>query len=231
MLMKGSVWAVAAAPIAMATHMPISRHSRNMSRSHHPSASSCSLSARKFFCASESSGTVDASIASLLALLLGSLLHIFRALAEWKASMTSVASRPSYQSIQWAPAGWALRHLLRSYQTPWIRTSRVVRPTMADATSTSFSSDRRASSSSCRETASEVVGATDSTDRTDSMALGAFAWRTRPTLRGRWSTAHIGPAARVGPGMTNPPTATAAEDTIATVAKRRLSDFMALLLI
>jgi len=41
--------------------------------------------------------------------------------------MTSVASRPSYQSIQCAPAGWALRHPDRSYHSPWILTSSVVR--------------------------------------------------------------------------------------------------------
>ena len=33
-----------------------------------------------------------------------------RAFSEWNASITSVASRPSYQSIQCDPAGCALRH-------------------------------------------------------------------------------------------------------------------------
>ena len=41
---------------------------------------------------------------------LGRRWYMDRPLREWKASMTSVASRPSYQSIQWGPAGWALRH-------------------------------------------------------------------------------------------------------------------------
>ena len=38
-----------------------------------------------------------------------------------------MASRPSYQSIQCIPAGCALRHPDRSYHSPWIRTSSVVR--------------------------------------------------------------------------------------------------------
>ena len=43
--------------------------------------------------------------------------------------MTSVASRPSYQSIQCAPAGWALRQPDRLYHVLCIRTSREVRQT------------------------------------------------------------------------------------------------------
>jgi hypothetical protein len=50
--------------------------------------------------------------------------------------MTSVASLPSYQSIQWLPAGWAFLQPSRLYQTPWIRTSREVRQAEASQAST-----------------------------------------------------------------------------------------------
>merc|ERR1719469_50792 len=54
--------------------------------------------------------------------------------------MTSVASRPSYQSIQCAAAGWALRHPVRSYQSPCILTSKLVRQSTTSQAGTSTQS-------------------------------------------------------------------------------------------
>jgi len=78
--------------------------------------------------------------------------------------MTSVASRPSYQSIQWGPAGWALRHPERSYHRPCIRTSNEVRQNSSLHAGTSTHS---ASSSH-----SHAVGGSETTLTTPSVVFG-----------------------------------------------------------
>ena len=82
-----------------------------------PSATSFARSSRKAYEDSTGAGTSTGG-----ALLLGSRLIMPMPLSEWKPYMTSVASAFLYASIQCAPAGCAMRQLVRSYHSSSILT-------------------------------------------------------------------------------------------------------------